>query len=167
MKKNIFQIVGLFLLLPLFAGCNDTDDLSEIFIRKWKLTYITKPNEHKWYSFPGIDNSNYDEYYKGEKSFILTLSGIETDNEIQGTFIGEGSVNAGGTWNANGKNQQFNMTVEGGSPTDSKDKIAGKILEGLKSVNSYKGSDSKNLFLYYQDATSKETLCLTFAPSRN
>lgn len=159
--------MGLLLLLPLFAGCNDSDDLSEIFLRKWKLTYITKANDHKWYAFPGIDNNNYNEYIKGEKAFTLTLSGNEADNVIQGTFIGAGSVIASGTWNANGKNQQFGMTVAEGSPTDGKDKIAGKILEGLKSANSYKGSDSQNLFLYYQDATSKETLCLVFAPSRN
>ncbi len=54
-----------------------------------------------------------------------------------------------------------------GSPTDGKDKIANKILEGLKLVNSYKGSDSNNLFLHYEEPTSKEELCLVFAPSRN
>ena len=28
MKKNIYKIVGLLLLLPLFSGCNDSDDVA-------------------------------------------------------------------------------------------------------------------------------------------
>lgn len=34
MKKSIFQIIGLLLLLPLFSGCNDSDDVAAIFYRK-------------------------------------------------------------------------------------------------------------------------------------
>ena len=49
------------------------------------------------------------------------------------------------------------------NPIDSKDRIAEKILEGMKKANSYKGSDSRNLYLYYQ--TDKENLCLVFAPN--
>ena len=42
MKKSIFQIIGLLLLLPLFSGCNDSDDVAAIFTGKtWKLNYIT------------------------------------------------------------------------------------------------------------------------------
>ena len=42
MKRSIFQIVGLLLLLPLFSGCNDSDDVAAIFTGKtWKLNYIT------------------------------------------------------------------------------------------------------------------------------
>ena len=42
MKKNIYKIVGLLLLLPLFSGCNDSDDVAAIFTGKtWKLNYIT------------------------------------------------------------------------------------------------------------------------------
>lgn len=40
MKRSIFQIVGLLLLLPLFSGCNDSDDVAAIFTGKtWKLNY--------------------------------------------------------------------------------------------------------------------------------
>jgi hypothetical protein len=76
---------------------------------------------------------------------------------------GSGAINANGTWSANGKNQEFGMKVEKGTPIDSKDRIAEKILEGMKKANSYKGSDSRNLYLYYQ--TDKENLCLVFAPN--
>ena len=71
--------------------------------------------------------------------------------------------NTNGTWSANGKNQEFGMKVEKGTPIDSKDRIAEKILEGMRKANSYKGSDSRNLYLYYQ--TDKEDLCLVFAPN--
>ena len=48
MKRSIFQIVGLLLLLPLFSGCNDSDDVAAIFTGKtWKLTYITLKDGNK------------------------------------------------------------------------------------------------------------------------
>ena len=34
MKKNIYKIVGLLLLLPLFSGCNDSDDVAAILQEK-------------------------------------------------------------------------------------------------------------------------------------
>jgi len=40
--RNISKILGLLLLLPLFTGCNDSDDVAAIFTGKtWKLNYIT------------------------------------------------------------------------------------------------------------------------------
>ncbi|KAB6304116.1 DUF4847 domain-containing protein, partial [Bacteroides xylanisolvens] len=49
MKRSIFQIVGLLLLLPLFSGCNDSDDLQGIFTGKtWKLTYINLKDKGGW-----------------------------------------------------------------------------------------------------------------------
>ena len=42
----------LLLMLPFVSGCNDSDDVNGIFTGKvWKLTYITKKNEHKPYDF--------------------------------------------------------------------------------------------------------------------
>ena len=41
-KRLILKVLGLLLLLPMFSGCNDTDDVAGIFTGKtWKLTYIT------------------------------------------------------------------------------------------------------------------------------
>lgn len=54
-KRLILKVLGLLLLLPMFSGCNDTDDVAGIFTGKtWKLTYITKANGHGWYNFPDI-----------------------------------------------------------------------------------------------------------------
>ena len=37
----------LLLMLPFVCGCNDSDDVNGIFTGKvWKLTYITKKNDH-------------------------------------------------------------------------------------------------------------------------
>lgn len=52
MKKSIFQIIGLLLLLPLFSGCNDSDDVAAIFTGKtWKLNYITVDGGHEMFGF--------------------------------------------------------------------------------------------------------------------
>ena len=41
--RNISKILGLLLLLPLFTGCNDSDDVAAIFTGKtWKLNYKRK-----------------------------------------------------------------------------------------------------------------------------
>ena len=38
-KRLILKVLGLLLLLPMFSGCNDTDDVAGIFTGKtWKLT---------------------------------------------------------------------------------------------------------------------------------
>ena len=45
--RNISKILGLLLLLPLFTGCNDSDDVAAIFTGKtWKLNYITVDGGH-------------------------------------------------------------------------------------------------------------------------
>ena len=113
-KRLILKVLGLLLLLPMFSGCNDTDDVAGIFTGKtWKLTYITKANGHGWYNFPDIaDESNVMEYINGKKTFMLVFSGSVEDDIIQGTFTGSGAINTNGTWSANGKNQEFGMKVK-------------------------------------------------------
>lgn len=57
MKRSIFQIVGLLLLLPLFSGCNDSDDVAAIFTGKtWKLNYITVDGGHEMFGFGRMKN---------------------------------------------------------------------------------------------------------------
>ena len=103
-KRLILKVLGLLLLLPMFSGCNDTDDVAGIFTGKtWKLTYITKANGHGWYNFPDIaDESNVMEYINGKKTFMLVFSGSVEDDIIQGTFTGSGAINTNGTWSAKG-----------------------------------------------------------------
>lgn len=50
--RNISKILGLLLLLPLFTGCNDSDDVAAIFTGKtWKLNYITVDGGHDSFLF--------------------------------------------------------------------------------------------------------------------
>lgn len=89
-KRLILKVLGLLLLLPMFSGCNDTDDVAGIFTGKtWKLTYITKANGHGWYKFADVDDSNIMEYADGKKTFMLVFSGTVEDDIIQGTFTGK------------------------------------------------------------------------------
>ena len=74
-KRLILKVLGLLLLLPMFSGCNDTDDVAGIFTGKtWKLTYITKANGHGWYKFADVDDSNIMEYADGKKNLFQECS---------------------------------------------------------------------------------------------
>ena len=83
MKKNIYKIVGLLLLLPLFSGCNDSDDVAAIFTGKtWKLNYITVDGGHEM--FPFWENEEQ------EKASIKELNKNGTYNIVfDGTVDGD------------------------------------------------------------------------------
>ena len=165
MKKSIiYSLIGLVILLTAFSSCNDTNDVAEIFTgKKWVLTYIARENDHKWYRFSGISDDNYMKYINKKTSFSLVFGGSEEDNVIRGNFTSDGSLVSAGNWNANAKNTDFKMYVNSSKITDSSDKLAAKILEGMKNAYSYKGSDSYNLYLYYKQDIGGETLCMVFA----
>ena len=74
----------LLLMLPFVSGCNDSDDVNGIFTGKvWKLTYITKKNEHKPYDFWG-DKDKYEQsiknYINKEGAYTIKFEGETTDN---------------------------------------------------------------------------------------
>lgn len=152
MKKNIFQIVGLFLLLPLFAGCNDTDDVAAIFTGKtWKLNYITVDGGHEMFDFWGDkekerasikelnENGTYNVIFEG------VAEGDVISGKVRGTVITSYSLD--GTWSANGKNNNFNASVTG---NDGGDVLAKNFLEGLNAATSYEGDTNGNLYLIYK-----------------
>ena len=64
----------LLLMLPFVCGCNDSDDVNGIFTGKvWKLTYITKKNDHKP-TYTGTWSAN------GESNaFSASVKGSESD----------------------------------------------------------------------------------------
>ena len=75
-----------------------------------------------------------------------------------------------GDWQADSKNNDFKTTVRQSNVLDSRDNLGKKIIEGMKSANSYVG-DNNNLYLYFEYKTSQQyepiTLCLVFAPARS
>ena len=138
MKKSIFQIIGLLLLLPLFSGCNDSDDVAAIFTGKtWKLNYITVDGGHEMF-----EGTTEDDLIKGN---------------IRGSVIT--SYTLAGTWSANGKDNKFKANITEGK--DGGDKLAKNFLEGLKNATSYEG-DSKNLYLLYKPTGSQQTFRMVF-----
>ena len=153
----------LLLMLPFVSGCNDSDDVNGIFTGKvWKLTYITKKNEHKSYNFWG-DKDKYElsikNYINKEGAYTIKFEGETTDNVISGKFSGTLlSHSYTGTWSANGESNAFSASVKG-SENDPLG-FSNKFVEGLNRATSYKGNYD-NLFIYYKDEGGRE-LCLVF-----
>lgn len=76
--KYIALLFCLTLVIPFLSGCNDTDDVQKIFTGKtWKMTYITKKNEHSWYKFTDVSEAIYKSYdpINGTKAFKIAFTG--------------------------------------------------------------------------------------------
>ncbi len=173
MRKNIW-IWGVLLLLPLLLNsCNDTDDVEGIFTgRTWKFNYIAQDGKNGLldpYRFSDVTQSNYNSYSNGSKSFTLDFEGSTTNDITMGDFVGSGSVTMKGNWQADGKNNEMKTTVSTSKVLDSADNLGKKIVEAMKSIDSYKG-DNNNLYLYFDYNTGTQyepiRLCLVFAPAK-
>lgn len=91
-KRLILKVLGLLLLLPMFSGCNDTDDVAGIFTGKtWKLTYITVKDSHQMFNFWGNDNKAREQSMKlldETGRYVITFNGMEESNIITGIISG-------------------------------------------------------------------------------
>ena len=161
MKRSIFQIVGLLYLLPLFSGCNDSDDVAAIFTGKtWKLNYITVDGGHEMFGFweneeqekASIENGTYNIVFDG------TVDGDVINGNIKGSVIATSTFE--GKWNANAKNNSFKATVTTAGSYGN-DRLAKNFIEGLNTATSYEG-DSNNLYLLYKPASGKQTFRMVF-----
>lgn len=160
MKRSIFQIVGLLLLLPLFSGCNDSDDAAAIFTGKtWKLNYITVDGGHEMFGF--WENASIEELNKNGTYNIVfdgTVDGDVINGNIKGSVIATSTFE--GKWNANAKNNSFKATVTTAGSYGN-DRLAKNFIEGLNTATSYEG-DSNNLYLLYKPASGKQTFRMVF-----
>ena len=163
MKRSIFQIVGLLLLLPLFSGCNDSDDLQGIFTGKtWKLTYINLKD--KGGRMNGFSEKSIKILNENQESYTITFTGTEEDNRISNGAVKGRIITADltGTWSANGKNNEFHASV---TNVNENDDLAKEFIKGLNNASSYIGDDN-GLFLYYNPAGSQQTYVLAFHVQR-
>ena len=163
MKRSIFQIVGLLLLLPLFSGCNDSDDLQGIFTGKtWKLTYINLKDKGGWMN--GFSEKSIKILNENQESYTITFTGTEEDNRISNGAVKGRIITADltGTWSANGKNNEFHASV---TNVNENDDLAKEFIKGLNNSSSYIGDDN-GLFLYYNPAGSQQTYVLAFHVQR-
>ena len=143
--RNISKILGLLLLLPLFTGCNDSDDVAAIFTGKtWKLNYITVDGGHDMFPFwenEAQKTKIYDELNKNGTYNVIFEGTVEGDiikGNIKGTVITT-TGNFEGTWSALAKN----------------------FLEGLNNATSYEG-DENNLYLLYKPQSNTQTFRMVF-----
>ena len=163
MKRSIFQIVGLLLLLPLFSGCNDSDDLQGIFTGKtWQLTYINLKEKGGWMN--GFSEKSIKILSENQESYTITFTGTEEDNRISNGAVKGKIITADltGTWSANGKNNEFHASV---TNVNENDDLAKEFIKGLNNASSYIGDDN-GLFLYYNPAGSQQTYVLAFHVQR-
>lgn len=144
--KNILYIICA---LPLLWGCNDEDDVNEIFVSGtwYVVNYFTKAD---W------DKRNGEPVYKpitGEgqdalkviQLFTLTFS---DDGTYKGTMQ---NANFNGTWSADGKDRSLHLTVKGSPNTSSR--FNKELIETLKEAAYYQG-DSNVLMLGPSDKRS-------------
>lgn len=158
----------LLLCLPfLLGGCNDEDDVLEIFTGKtWKLSYISAEGNHKWIDLWGDNDTAYKNSMKlleTEGTFTLGFAGSDaTEAGAGGTLTGQGvNVKINGTWQADGESRKLTLSLQtSGNDTDV---LANAYLSGLKNAFRYAG-DSQNLFVYYKEG--QVTRFLGFKPNK-
>ncbi len=170
MKRSIFQLAGLFLLLPLFSGCNDSDDVAAIFTGKtWILNYITVDGGHEMFGFwenKEQEKASMEELKKNGTYNIVfdgTVDGDVINGNIKGSVIANSTFE--GKWSANAKNNNFNATVTTAGNYGN-DRLARNFIEGLNTATSYEG-DSNNLYLLYKPASGKQTFRMVFRAVNN
>lgn len=157
-------LIFLIALLPVLCGCNDSDDVMKIFTGKtWKLTYITKKNDHKPFDFwenPETTRKAQQYIESTAGAFTVTFQGISKENSVKGTLAGQLKLkNLSGNWYADGESQAFSTSQLSGSEKDEYG-IANKFMDGLSKAKSYSGN-TDNLYLYYKDDAGRD-LCLVF-----
>lgn len=174
MKEKALKYIGCMLLvlslLPLLSGCNNEDDLMEIFTGKtWKLSRLTNKDSNKQF-YPGLWNNDNDameeslkKLYNQSNTFTVTFEGTELDGELIGsTVTGQGvSTQISGTWEADGKDHSFSVKIKvNGTESDA---LAKAFIAGLQNVYKYEG-DANSLTLYFKDGQT--TRVMGFTPQR-
>lgn len=162
-KLFIYKTLWLLLLLPLFSGCNDSDDVQSIFTGKtWRLTYINFKDQAGMMG--GFDEKSMKIFEDNKAAYTITFTGTEEDNRISGSISGKViTADIKGTWSANGKSNEFHANI--GNVSEPNDALAKKFIEGLSSASSYTG-DEKNLFIYYKPSSGQQTYVLAFHVKR-
>lgn len=147
MKRTIKYIIS-FLIIPLFfCGCNQEDDIYEIFVSgTWRVNnYYTDCNWNNLAYKPGNPVFKSVDDLKIINSFTVIFedNGTMKGNIDGGTFTAQ--------WNADAKNRNFSITNISSSIS-----LSGKnaeFINRLKNVKYYQG-DSNTIQLAPQDKNS-------------
>lgn len=131
-----FRISWFFTLLLLLAGCNQKDDVYEIFASGQTWHWSGSYNTSDWKS----DNNNY--------TPTLTRDELARINDDQdkytiifkeyGTVEGKGgSFTFTGTWSANGDDQSFSIQLK---PNGNRSGLDKTFYDEISSAKFYRGS---------------------------
>ncbi len=154
--KNISCLLFVLSLLPVLSGCDNEDDLIEIFAGKtWKLSRLTTKDSSQRF-LPNLWNNEKDynssmDALNKENTFTLNFEGSELDGELMGTTFTARGINATvtGTWKADGKDHTFSLYIEHTTGSES-DPLAKAFIAGLQNIYKYEG-DASSLTLFYKD----------------
>lgn len=160
--KHTAELLLLLALLPLCMGCNNEDDIIEIFTGKtWKLSRLTiKDSSERFHA----DIWDSDAAYKSslnaleqKGTFTLTFEGSEVGGEITGTNLSGKGIKAtiSGTWSVDGKKKTLRFSIKA-VPSET-DPLAKAFLAGLEKVESYDG-DVHSLTLFYNDGQTTKVM---------
>lgn len=137
--KNILYIIGI---LPFLWGCNNEDDIDEIFVSgTWNVVnYFTKADWDKRNGEPVYKQDNKDDWesLKVISTFTLTFS---DDGTFEGTMQ---NAQFEGTWSAEGKKRTVHFNIKGSPNTSSR--FNKQFIDALKEAVYYQG-DSNVLML--------------------
>ena len=157
------HLLFLLLLFPLLSGCNNTDDLSSIFLGKtWKLTDILEKDlsssSDYWNGNQSAESTSRELVKQGDNCTI-TFNGTIAGNTINGKISGRAtSTTFSGTWRADGESRTFSASAT--SPSVDSDVLGRAFLDGLNNkATSYSG-DENNLYIYFKEG--QKTKCLLF-----
>lgn len=142
-------ILYMLMILPLLWGCNNEDDVDEIFASGtwYAVNYFGKADWNKRNGEPKYKPTDSEGRKALEIIQTFTLT-FKTD----GTFTGNTqSANFAGTWQADGDKRTVRLNIDGNPGTSSGyDK---EFIESLKSAEFYNG-DSNYLMLGPADKKS-------------
>lgn len=157
MKRKMIHMLHLLVLAIIattFGGCNNEDDVIEIFTGKtWKMTFIAAEGSNKQFDFWGGNETQRENSMNAlaqSSNFTLEFVGTDLNTTTGGTFNGHGVLSAvSGSWTANGASNDLALSNVKISRNET-DALAKAFVTGLQNAYRYTG-DNQNLYIYYKE----------------
>ena len=132
-------LIIVFASSLLMTGCDNEDDIDELFIGKtWKITGAT-------FNGVSINGDDIKELYAIPNTYKISFSSIT----FNGTLVSGSSFR--GTWNADGKSRNLTLQMQQQSGIEI-NRLSQQIFEVLNNSTRY-GGDS-NIIIIYKDNTN-------------
>lgn len=157
MKRKMIHTLHLLVLAIIattFGGCNNEDDVIEIFTGKtWKMTFIAAEGSNKQFDFWGGNETQRENSMNAlaqSGNFTLEFVGTDLSTTTGGTFNGRGvRSTVSGSWTANGASHDLVLSNVKATSNET-DALAKAFVTGLQNAYRYTG-DNQNLYIYYKE----------------